>query len=67
LGIRADAHRRKLVLPIDHVVQSVREPRRAHPIEDDMRNRIHRFVSVFSGFFPNAQDRVLQVVLIKPF
>ena len=49
LGIRAVAHRRKLVLPIDHVVQSVRESGSAHPIEDDMRNRMHRFLILLLG------------------
>lgn len=51
--IGADAHRRKLVLPVNHFVQSLCKTRRAAPGKDHMGNGIHRHVPVASRLFPD--------------
>ena len=43
-GIDADAHGRKLVLPVNHFVQRPCKARGAAPVKDHMGNRIHRRV-----------------------
>ena len=59
-GIRRDAHRRELVLPVDHLVQCACDTRSADPVKDHMTNGIHRRMTVAPRLFPDAQDSVVR-------